>query len=794
MSTLALLLTALLSGCASEARKTTNDTTPPCTPGYHEEDDTCVPEACGTGTWGTLEVDASTVYVSAGGTGDGSSEAPFGSIQQGLDATGAAGGGLVAVAAGTYHELLDIDARHAGIHLAGRCRELVVLDVSAADAFNPGVEIEMGPESVELSGLTVQRAGYEGIAVRGGEVTLRDVGITGSAYIGLIAAPRGIQTIALSLDRCALIDNLGRALVATEQETAVTLRDTTVQGTLASGLVGDGMGVQVGAGAALLAERCSLGGNTAAGLLAEDAGTEVTLIGTTIRGTHPDERGDYGYGIAVSGGAHVWAEHCELADNVFGASAYESSALTMTGCLVSGSRGLGVTAIDPDTELTLRSTVIQDIELHQDGIWGYGLQAALEAELTVEGCTVSRCAALGLCGGVSDGGGGITLVDTTIEDTRAELQGEWGFGIQVYAGAALRGEGCILQGNTRFALMATEAGTSVVLRETSIRDTLPLPGGKDGYGVLVQDEAELELTACEITRNHTAGLIADLGSQVRLQDSWVTDTRQGNELTVGIGLVVERGASLEAVHTALAGNQGPGLLASSPETRASLDHCTIEDNQFAGVITGGAELVLSDSVIQGTTVHADLGGGSGLYAFHDEEGHAPSLALSDSVVRDNPIAGVWLDGPGSYQLSENTIHGGEGWTRGSLIKCGDAVFARDGVQPWDGDSGLLVEGNILLDGLTAGLFLDEASATLSGNRFMDNSVDLIRQGSACDSVPEGYHSEPIATAELCPTWDYGTCPDDFDLLIALDELEGGRGRALLPPPPVQPRLAGPPIP
>ena len=82
----------------------------------------CVPAACGYSNWGDLDTTETTVYVDASAEtgGDGSIDAPFDTIQQGADAAGDAGGGLVAVAAGTYAESVLMYIGNDGVHLAGR--------------------------------------------------------------------------------------------------------------------------------------------------------------------------------------------------------------------------------------------------------------------------------------------------------------------------------------------------------------------------------------------------------------------------------------------------------------------------------------------------------------------------------------------------------------------------------------------------------------------------------------------------------------------------------------------------
>ena len=118
-----LLLALLLSACGTDTPLT-------CAEGELLDGEQCVPDACGTGTWGDLETGGDTLYVDASAEdgGDGSMESPFTVIQEGLDAQGRKG--MVAVAAGTYVENLKVHGDHSGMHLAGRCMELVTIDAS----------------------------------------------------------------------------------------------------------------------------------------------------------------------------------------------------------------------------------------------------------------------------------------------------------------------------------------------------------------------------------------------------------------------------------------------------------------------------------------------------------------------------------------------------------------------------------------------------------------------------------------------------------------------------------------
>ena len=106
-----LFLSLLLSACGTDPEPVS------CVQGELLDGDACVPEICGTGTWGELETGSDTIYVdgSAESGGDGSKDRPFTVIQEGLDVQGT--DGMVAVAAGTYVENLYMDSAHSGVLL-----------------------------------------------------------------------------------------------------------------------------------------------------------------------------------------------------------------------------------------------------------------------------------------------------------------------------------------------------------------------------------------------------------------------------------------------------------------------------------------------------------------------------------------------------------------------------------------------------------------------------------------------------------------------------------------------------
>ncbi len=1001
---LAFMLPPLVLACDKDKREKseTDDTSPThdtgpapdpdpdCDTGLLDDDGACVPATCGTGTWGDLETDEGTVYVdiAAAEGGDGSEAAPFTSIQAALDAAGDADGGMVAVAAGTYPETLELDRGHDDIHLAGRCKELVVVDASVGNESTPGIRFDIRSSMVEMSGLTVSGSRYVGILVGSGTVDIRDFAVAESGYVGVGTYQSGSYATTLTMEACEVGGATIVGVAAMHSGTSLTLRETTIQDTKPDENGQGGFGIQISQGASLDAEACVVKGNTVVGLLADDDSTSVTLRETVIEDTQPDEDAQSGFGIQVYGGARFDAEACvvrgntaagltaydsgtsitlrdtviedtkpdESGENGQGISVYEGANLDAESCDVRGNTVVGVVAADSGTSVALRETNIEDTQPNQNGQGGQGISVYDGASLDAEACEVRGNTALGVV--VAGSGTSASLLGTSVEDTRPQENGEGGQGIYAYAGASLDAEACEVRGNTAVGVHAADSGTSVRLWErilentpanekgegghgidahdgasleaeacevrrntvtgvfaygsgtsvtlegTIIEDTQPNDGGIDGHGVLVTTGASLHAEGCELRRNTATGVLVaypsssvtlretiiedtrssdhstdgvgigvmqaasldaeacDLrgnvglglgavdsgtsvtlretsvedtksddygvfgygiqisegaslhaegcefngntalgvlaegdGTSVTLQDTRIASTKRGEIYTVGVGVAAQDEASVVATGIEVSWNEGPGIAATKDGTQLTCSDCAVRDNQFAGaVVVSDATLDVIQSVIEGTTEQENIGGGVGVYA--EPCGGPPFLSVTGTSIQDNAIAGVWLSGGGSYSLTDNAIRGGEGWTRESLTKCGDAVYAGQGVTAWDGVSGLLLENNELRDGLGAGLFLDNASATLSGNSYTDNVVDLVTQGEDCGTPPDGYDGEAFSSeVELCPAYDYATCWDGFRLFLSLAEPESGHGaRFMRPglPGPAAPRLPGPP--
>ena len=746
----------LALGCPPDDRieVDTGDTTPPdCEEGTVADGDSCVPEACGVGTWGDLPVDGATVYVdvAAAGDGDGSADAPFTSIQAGLDAAGAAGGGLVAVAAGTYGETLSVTSDHAGVSLAGRCAELVLVDASTGIKGDAGLLIDTNAGAFEASGIEVYGANFVGVFVLTGEVTLRGVKITENLYSGLYVSSANIgSTTTLLAEDCEIAGNFATGAHFEKTRTDATLRRVTVRDSqyLSWGL--EGAGVAAIEGATLRIEDSEIADNRDQGVLIFDDYTTVEIVNSAIHGTQPDSTGFYGQGIQASAGATLTVDGCELYENTHA----------------------GITIGEDGTTAVITDTVIRDTQPTGDGEHGSCLEVGHGASVTLQRGELHDFRIFGI--GVTGEDTQVLVEDSTVRDAIGTAALPSGLGAFVSDGGALEIRGSTFTNVAGMGVASLEEGSSVLISDSTILGTRTVGAdGQFGIGLAAGIGGSLEARGCELIDNGSMGvLVSDEGSLLSLDDVLIQGTGRGLAYTVGVGVAAVSGGEVSASALTIAEVEGPGLYAMTTGTTLSCDTCTIQDTQFAGaVVEQGAALILSDSEILDTTPASNVGGGVGVWA-DTQDGETTRLELLDSAVTGNPIGGVWLSGPGSYQLQGNDLQGGEGEVRGSLIRCGDAVYARDGVSAWDGERGLVLEDNTIREGHGAGLFLDDASATLAGNDWDSNTIDLVAQGGACAQAPDGLDDEPVATTELCPTWDYSTCGDEFELYLELASPEG----------------------
>ena len=572
--------------------------------------DRCVPQSCGIGRWGDLKVDEDTVYVDthAAEGGNGAADAPFDRIQAGLDA---AGDGLVAVAAGTYQENLVLTEDQDGVHLAGRCQELVLLDASAGEEGESGIQTG-GGFAVEgdwgVSRITVAGAPYAGVWLSGGHLSVDRALITGNHEVGIV---------------------VGHA------NTHLILQDVVVRDTVPDEEGAWGRGIDVEVGASIDATDCLIEGNADVGVFLRDAGTVARFVRVEVRDTRPMADGTGGRGIEVQQGASLSAATSLVEGNadvgiyvggegssvsLFGVdvshthpridgtggrgiSAEDGATLRAVGCSVDQNTDIGISASGAGATVYLAAVQIRETQPEADGTDGWGLGAQRGALLRAENCLVEHNSDVGIF--VGHEGTAAHLSNVEVLDTRLDGDGARGRGIEVNQGAVLSAENCRIANNSEAGFFAADEGTIVSLDGVDVQDTQPVASGALGWGIVVQTGASLEAKECRIEGNTEIGItLIGEGTTATLSNVDVVGTQPNDDLDYGRGIQLQAGPTLWAENCLVEGNSEVGVFVNELGSVAYLDDVEVRETRPRAdgtlgrgiVIQHGASLYAEDSV------------------------------------------------------------------------------------------------------------------------------------------------------------------------------------------------------
>ncbi len=575
---------------------------------------------CGAAPWGTIPVDATTVYVDAayGATdGDGSAAKPFRTIAEGL--ARAPSGGILAIAAGRYVESVALQAKP--VKLWGRCPSMVSVEASGAapalvvrGAASAGAEAHQlafsgpgrGVAVSQTSGVVLDRVwihdtGSEGLTT-GGEVLLRaslvertvgaGVHVSGSAVTIDESVLRDVQPDAADdYGHGALVDQAGSLVVTAsvierdvDALVSAEASDVLVDGSVlrdglahADGRLGDGISaVSLGGRASHVTLRGSTLARTRhAGIFA--IASEVAVEGSFVHSTRGTaDQQTYGAGLFV------------VDDPIAGTP----SLAKVKGSLVSDNHYAGIACVGSVLDVE-GSVVRDDLAQEIDGSYGVGIYAQQDdgvspparPDVTVRGSLLERNQVAELVLLAGDG----VVEASVLRDTLAEQQGGLGEGILVGAQGApstLAVRACVLSGNRAAAIDAYAATLEVTA--TVVRATLPRASDRlYGYGIYAQ-ASQLTLGASLLDANHAAGVFLDGGSAT-LESTAIRGTL-GSDVdgTFGDGLAATGGATATIRRSRVERNARAGISAFS--STVTLDGDGLACNAFAldGEAIGGA--------------------------------------------------------------------------------------------------------------------------------------------------------------------------------------------------------------
>ena len=649
------------------------------------------------------------VYVLADSTcveDCGEEEAPYSSIGEAMDSASA--GSYVAVGPGVYDEALVIEK---SVHVAGLCAPLVVLTGLEVEDGEPlaaaaGIAV-LGPSGVGLSGLSVVSPTTGLVILESEDFTLADISVSGSAaaavYVGTDSSgtmhrlwlhdtvgeeDTGLGGIGLWVEQHAevtiegsLLESLqGAGILVDQAGTKVAAGDCAVRftRTIASGFGGYGVSAAFGA---VSLESVVLEGNRSAGLYATDGAT-VLVSRSLVRGTQPNELGQFGRGINVNHGCTVTVSESLLDSNAAhemalfdpdvevelirsvvrgtslgvdydkgpGVVAQDGAALSVIGSVFEDNRLFGVQTAGPGTQVTLTGTVVRDTE--PGGNFAAGIVAGSGSTLVVRSSLVEGNAVSGVT--VVDPKTEAVMERTTIRATEFSPGGFGGLGVGVAEGGSFTLQDSLVEGNRVCGINAGHSGTQVSVDRSVIRDTLPGNEGEPSAGLLASEGAEVKVQRSCIQGNSWSGVGAcDPGTEVTLDDSVVRDTVPGSALN-GTGVLVMEGCTLTASRSLVEGNATAGISVAG-QGSAAVVGATIVRGTVPGVpgslgrgveVTSGGHIQMSDCLLNGNL-------GIGLAAFES----GTLAAVERCVVRGNQLdtSMEWAAGAVAWEGSKLTV-------------------------------------------------------------------------------------------------------------------------------------------
>jgi hypothetical protein len=322
-----------------------------------------------------------------------------------------------------------------------------------------------------------------------------------------------------------------------------------------------------------------------------------------------------------------------------GAVVRSGRALSLEGVVVSGTLGGAVVSLE-GAHLGLTDVVLSDV-VASAGIGGYAIQV-MGASLAAERVVVRRAAvvAVALISPETE----VEMRDVAISSTEPDSSGQLGRGIFASGGAQLTASGLYFRDNHSLNIDATGEGTTIVLEDSLLANTLST-GRDGGGGINLEDGAELTATRTTVAETMDNALFAETGASLLLQDVLIRDAEpRPSTLLLGRGIELRANAQLVANRVLVTRAHEIGVFVDEGST-AEVTDLQISDvaarpsDSAAGVgivVSEGARLTATRLLCERTHTGGVLVSDSGSRA-----------DLTDTVIRDVYVA-------------ENTSKGGRG--------------------------------------------------------------------------------------------------------------------------------------
>lgn len=523
------------------------------------------------------------IYVRRGTSGDGTRASPYGTIARGM--MDARSGSIIAVATGEYDEQVVM---RSGVTVRGACAEGTVIAWTGVRG-GGSVEAGAGVTGAAIADLTIGPSDNIGVLVRGAELRVSDVLVSGAMLMG----------------------------VAVLEGSAVDASTLVVRDTRSTSDLGLGRGVVVEGGSRVTARDLVLERNTEVGLSAIHPETSVEVDGLTSIAPRIDGANTIAGGLLAGASARV----------------------VVRGALLERSIGAAVLAL-PGGTIELEDAEIRDVEAPAAGQAGWGM-SALDATLIARRVSVREARGIGV------GAYGTSLVqlsDALVVSTRSMDSEELAAGMVVAETATAEVEQMWIEDSSRVSLLVSgpvEAGLGEAQLTATDLTIVAMRDRADGAaGLFFQNAARGTVMRARIVRANELAVGVYEGASATLTDLVVQDTAPDlDSLVYGRGLEVLGGSAtlsralferqseiaiivamgqLEATELTIADTRERACAASTcadepagigigaySGAAVSVEGFTIDGARLCGVqVHGGGGLDLRDGTIANATVGA----------------------------------------------------------------------------------------------------------------------------------------------------------------------------------------------
>lgn len=561
---------------------------------------------CPDGKWGGIPSSVNTQFVdgsygSENGPSDGSAERPWSKIQLGIDA--AESGAVVAVAAGSYEEDLEIASK--AVHLWGRCPQMA--EVVGSDAGRAAIFIQNGATGTELNGIGI-RGGTLGILLSGSEwIQLDHVWIHDTGDRGVdIEDAYGPTSMKIRRSLVEFAHGFGVAILGSY----VTLDATVVRSTEAQTsdqLLGAGLVAiddpDYGTRSSIIVTSSVIEKNHACGVCV--SGSDAIFVATVVRDTQP-QSSDQQFGQGVG----MW----------------NGSSVAISASVIERNHHLGLQAVGSDLEVT--TTVVRETAAQaSDDRWGRGIDIERGSSIDQDATATIRNSVIDMNHdvGVCVLGAKVEIESSVVRATQpiqSDKKSGRGIDIDIHEEtgepSAVTIRSSLIDSNHDIAVIAGES--DLLVDGTLVRATQPRASDQGGgRGIVLTRQATGEVTSSVVDGNREVALIL-FGSSATISASIVRGT-----LPKQFDQLFGRGISIQP-------------LKDTPSS-ATITSSVVENNHEFGVA-----VVDSNAIIRGTSMRkvtpqaSDGSSGDGVSVTANS---MPAIAqIEDSRIIESARAGI----------------------------------------------------------------------------------------------------------------------------------------------------------